>query len=425
MAARRDSQEEADYDTKRRSRRSIGSDWKTGERCPGSRCPDDVDMDQWMAQRSSELQELDLQPLKEDLSDWLNKTIGLDIECDKFLNELQTGVNLCKLAELVHISAERSGVKTRLPQSKPRFYAKAKPESWYARDNAASFMEWCKELGVKNECLFESDDLVFHKSPKAVVLCLLEVSRLVWKYGVEPPDIIKLEKELETDEEVDDVFDTPVSSRAEVNVIIENRASPVNTESDNLDGYCESVIQSDADKPDVVQVGSSEMVVSEDIQVGLENCVVTAIPDVISSASVGKTHVTPPEKTGESRDKSKVVKSDSSKPVPPTSAKLTAQQREARIKERIAKAAQVKQVDVVIEKPADLDAEVSRISIRMQCQGHVERIKEGRYRIFGKEIFIRVLKQKHLMVRVGGGWQVLEHYLIRRQTAYQQRQSTA
>lgn len=59
-----------------------------------------------------------------------------------------------------------------------------------------------------------------------------------------------------------------------------------------------------------------------------------------------------------------------------------------------------------------LDREVKRVSKKCKCQEYVNKISEGVYNVFGKRVFIRLLHGKHLMVRVGGGWDTFENYLL-------------
>ena len=48
--------------------------------------------------------------------------------------------------------------------------------SFFARDNIASFIGWCRhEIGVAEYVLFETNDLVLRYNEKNVILCLLEV----------------------------------------------------------------------------------------------------------------------------------------------------------------------------------------------------------------------------------------------------------
>jgi len=43
----------------------------------------------------------------------------------------------------------------------------------------------------------------------------------------------------------------------------------------------------------------------------------------------------------------------------------------------------------------------------------VKKVGEGKYNIAGRNVFVRLLKGRHMMVRVGGGWDTLDHFLLR------------
>ncbi|XP_028397185.1 growth arrest-specific protein 2-like [Dendronephthya gigantea] len=145
-----------------------------------------------------------LAPLKEDLVDWLKKLFEVDITVNNFMEFLDNGVLVSKVAEMVHCAAEQyyqaGKTKFSVPRYEFRYHKKAKSGTFFARDNVAFFLDWCRCFGVSESVLFESDGLVMHKQPREVVLCLLEVARLAANYGIEPPGIVNLEKEI--DEEI-------------------------------------------------------------------------------------------------------------------------------------------------------------------------------------------------------------------------------
>ena len=45
--------------------------------------------------------------------------------------------------------------------------------------------------------MFETEDLVLRKNVKNVVLCLLELGRRAWRFGVAAPTLVRLEEEIE------------------------------------------------------------------------------------------------------------------------------------------------------------------------------------------------------------------------------------
>ncbi|XP_052086746.1 growth arrest-specific protein 2-like isoform X1 [Mytilus californianus] len=237
-----------------------------------------------MTKRLHVLQEESLEPLKEDLSEWLAKTLNIDITAETFMDVLDNGVCLCKLAQVIQQKAEEcvaNGTCTEsIPRKGPRCKNNAPSGSWFARDNAANFLSWCNSHGMKQESMFETEYLVSQTDQKSVINCLLEVARLGYKFGLEPPNIIKMETEIEEEEEEE----IPVSKPVEI-------------------------------------------------------------------------------------------------------------------------------VRPLSNKGPNLDAEIQRIAFNCKCHQYIKKLGDGKYAIFGKVVHIRFLQNRHIMVRIGGGWDTLENYL--------------
>ncbi len=89
---------------------------------------------------------------------------------------------LCNLANKIDPSANL----------KPN--AKARPGTFFAKDNIKKFVEFCVKIGVPAPQQFDVPDLNDMKNPTSVLNCLLNVAFIATsKYQVEPPPSVEKE----------------------------------------------------------------------------------------------------------------------------------------------------------------------------------------------------------------------------------------
>lgn len=144
-------------------------------------------------------------PLLEDLAIWLSGFLSAEISPDNFIALFEDGVLLCKLASILHQKAldykERTKHSHPLPSYAIRkWYENPKVGSFFCRDNVCKFINWCKQFGVPEICLFESNDIVEHRTVRAlrnVLICLLDVGKIGVKHGIEPSELVRMDLEIE------------------------------------------------------------------------------------------------------------------------------------------------------------------------------------------------------------------------------------
>ncbi|KFO34360.1 GAS2-like protein 2 [Fukomys damarensis] len=148
-----------------------------------------------------------LEAMKEDLAEWLRDLYGLEIQAANFLQVLETGLVLCQHANMVTeaalaflAKAPAQAQRIPMPRAGVSCNGAAQPGTFQARDNVSNFIQWCrKEMGIQEVLMFETEDLVLGKNVKNVVLCLLELGRRAWRFGVVAPTLVQLEEEIDAE----------------------------------------------------------------------------------------------------------------------------------------------------------------------------------------------------------------------------------
>ncbi|XP_053211098.1 probable serine/threonine-protein kinase DDB_G0282963 isoform X2 [Panonychus citri] len=327
----------------------------------------------------------------------------------------------------------------------------AKSETFYARDNVSNFIKWCRKLNVRECVLFESEDLVLHNNPKNVVLCLLEVARIACKkFSFTPaPGLVQFEQEIDAEEKADleremlrnrkkqqqstitsksksssyskmsTTINNVTSDKTDINkcnnnlinddnITLRNNLNSSddsdnnnnhNNESDNTNGNI-LIIGYDGDGEDD---GNSS---SEDKCPDRPDSVDNISGDGQSSSDSGSINTNDDGVDGwSSVSQENLGRASSVTSISSTSAESTeTQSSQAKFSQESEKV--VSQLDQKVML-------IAKSYYGKKAKHGIQRLAEGKYRIAGKIVFVRLLKDRHVMVRVGGGWDTLQHFLDR------------
>ncbi|XP_031781590.1 growth arrest-specific protein 2 isoform X1 [Nasonia vitripennis] len=370
--------------------------------------PEEEEYAEFYHERLHSAQSRQLIPLQEDLADWINKTINVDhISGENFFDVLDNGAVLCRLARVIQDKArsavEAGRAKGPAPAIRGRCWENAARRSFFSRDNMENFIQFCRRLGVHENLLFESDDLVLQGQPRNVVLCLLEVARLAARYSLEPPGLVQLEREIAAEQERDlhCLSDSGISHSSLVSWQFQSpspTASPM-PPADKIKHSSSAVEMSTASR----WLDTSATTPSHEPEMR------RSVSDNGPTGSDGvPSDTTEDDWSRGSADDPDEVLSPSSSPSPSStelpehSGPLTELDRKVR---RATEA-----VQRLCQCPS---SKCSKLKVR--------KVGEGRYHIAGRNVFIRLLKGRHMMVRVGGGWDTLEHFLTRHDPCQERR----
>ncbi|XP_063992444.1 growth arrest-specific protein 2-like isoform X1 [Diachasmimorpha longicaudata] len=350
---------------------------------------------QFYHERLHSAQSRQLIPLQEDLADWINKTINVDhITGENFFDVLDNGVIVCRLARVIQEKAraaiDAGRAKGPIPVIRGRCWENAARRSFFSRDNMENFIQFCRRLGVHENLLFESDDLVLHGQPRNVVLCLLEVARLASKYSLEPPGLVQLEREIAAEQERDlhCMSDSGISHSSLVSWQFQPPSpTPSPRPSNEIMKHSSS---------------ASEVTASRWLDASPTTPIETDMRRSVSDNGPTGSDGVPSDTTEDDWSRGSAEDPDEVSPVSSPSP--------AEPPEHVGP---VTELDRKVRRVAEQVQRLCQCSHEKCSRLKVRKVGEGRYHIAGRNVFIRLLKGRHMMVRVGGGWDTLEHFLSR------------
>ncbi|GFY57242.1 growth arrest-specific protein 2 [Trichonephila inaurata madagascariensis] len=360
-----------------------------------------------------------LKAQKRSLAAWINNTLGATlVDAESLIPKLSTGVILCKLAKCIQTKVDETrgyyGKAEHVLQLK--YWESAKRETFFARDNAEMFIRWCKSFGVRDAVLFESDGLVLQTQPRTVILCLLELSRLASKYGVLLPPPIQVpqaatlaleEEEISECSEDEFFYATTIPSPTKFQRWDSGCSSGPRSPSPNSI-YSKNSSPSSSLKRSGIPLRKKEKNVVVVVRSRCDNPLQKEeahqkkTSPRISSPSLRRSLSSVRSDTISSRMRSNPNLYRSTSSI--ASTKSLMEKPESRPSDYVPIGLQ--------RRRSALDKRVLEVARKyLKDETKIRRVSEGHYNFSGKNVYLRIVRGSNVVVRLGGGWDTLEHFL--------------